>query len=198
MDTKTFASEEERNEFIAGDREKRIELDTVDMRSDLKKLRQESQKINDVSKELNNFYTELENALGVCQISQAVFLKAPSGTKPEDSDFMLCWSEEVSEDCAPEVSIFYFWRIGYCKIGDAWRLAAQKYCVNPIEGEKPHHKRVGDPIRLTHASRDLRTAAAHRVRYLVHDLLKVVEYDRSSTENALRRIKPLVNNMRGL
>ncbi len=198
MDTKTFSSEEERNEYIAGDREKRIELDTADILLDLEKLRDESQKINEASKELNNFYVELENNLRGCQISNTFFLKTDDSTKPEDGDFRLCCTEEVSKDCAPVVSTFYFWRIGWCRIGDKWRLAAQKYRINPVEGEKPHHEVVGDPIRLTYGPRDLRTAAAHRMRYLIHALLKQVMYDRHCTQNALERIRPLVESVRGL
>ncbi len=198
MDTKTFASEEDRNEFIAGDREKRVELDTVDILSDLKKLRKESQKINEASEELNNFYIALENYLRSFQISYALFLRDEDNTKPEDSNFQLCWSEEFTKDCTPVISTFYFWRIGYCKVGETWRLAALKYKVNPVEGELPRHEAVGEPIRLTHAPRDVRTSASHLMRHLVHALLKQVEYDESCVQNALRRMKPLANNMRGL
>ena len=193
MDTKTFASEEERNELIAGDRSKRIELDTADIFSDLEKLREESQKINEASEELNNFYIGLENFLRSYQISHALFLRTEDSTKPEDSNFQLWWTEEVGKEGVPT---FYFWRVGYCKIGDIWRLAALKYRVNRVDDEKPHHETVGEPIRLTHAPRDVRTSASHLMRSLIQSLLSQVQYNRNVTQNAVERIQPLFDLMK--
>jgi hypothetical protein len=186
-----FNTEKERTEFINGDRQKRIALDNEDMQVFLKELARETTEANDNLEEVTAFYFDLENAIKSFQIGGVGFLTEGETSDNYTGDHRLCFEDIPDPGVIGDYRICTFWRIGYCKIGSSWHLAALRYKINPIEGPKPHHERMGEPIRLTHAPREVRLQAAHHIRDLLMLILGNVRYNKNGSTSALERIAPL-------
>jgi len=191
MENMEFTSEEERNLFIEGDREKRIELDALDVQKTLQELNVETQQSHQNLDEITAFYCDLDIFLRTINVGCAVFLAENNNpTEPGSQKYQLCW-EDVPNAGSIDGFDITFWRIGYCKVGSSWHLAAQKYILNNKEGPKPWNERLGDPIRLTNASKELRLQAAHFIRDLLLKILEVVKWNKRDSDSSLDRIKPL-------
>lgn len=184
-----FSSEEERNEFIDGDRETRLKLDVSDVDTALGKLEDLSRLINEKTKRLTDFYRRLDERLSRYELGCPFILKAPDDDAL-DSSYKLCHSEDADGE-------MYFWRLGYRKLGSTWGIVAYKYRIEyaqcaPVHGPDPKHVLLEDQtVRLTHASRDLRIQAAHRVRDFILKFLENVKYNESSVDTALQRVEGL-------
>lgn len=184
-----FDSIKERNEHINGDREKRISLDNEDIQKFLKELSQETAEANQNLEEITAFYYSLENFIRDHNVGVADFLKEGD---LDTHNHQLCFEDIPNPDAVGDYKYDQtFWRIGYCKIGNAWYLAAQRYKINAIEGPRPQHERMGDPIRLTHAPREVRLQATHHIRDLLMLILRNVKYNKNVSESALQRVVPL-------
>lgn len=164
------------------DRKERLEFEFGEVDSILVELKRKSDEINEKSRRLNDFYYQLEEVLRHYEIGCNFFLK--KGSEDDNEDYKLSWTQK-GED-------FYFWRIGFGKLGHGWNLLAQQWHVVPndpdrIAGPEVIHEPVGEPIRLTHAPRDVRTAAAHRISALLKGLLNQVAHNAYITNSALER-----------
>ncbi len=167
------------------DRKERLEFEFGEVDNILIELKTKSDEINEKSRKLNDFYYQLEETLRHYEIGYNCFLV---DTENEDGtvgqSYQLSWTQD-GED-------FYFWRIGFGKCGWGWNLLAQKWHVvhadpEQVGGPEVLHEAVGDPIRLTHAPRDVRTAATHRIADLLKAILKNVEYNVHVVDSALER-----------
>ncbi len=189
-------TEKERTEFIDGDRETRIALDKEDIQRFFKELSKETTEANKDLDEITAFYYDLENFIRGHDVGTACFLKESETSEP-GINHQLCFEDVPNPDVVGDYKYDYtFWRIGYCKIGNAWHLAAQRYKINSIEGPKPQHERLGDPIRLTHAPRGVRLQATHHIRDLLMLILENVKYNKNISRTALERVNPLVTSIR--
>ncbi|KKM03258.1 hypothetical protein LCGC14_1776180, partial [marine sediment metagenome] len=134
--------------------------------------------------EVTGFYYELDNFI----LSQNV---GGVGFLTEDKH-KLCFEDIPNPNAVGDYKYSCtFWRIGYCKVGNTGHLAALRYRINPIEGPKPQHERMADPIRLTHAPREVRLQASHHIRALLLLILENVKYSNHVSESALEKITPL-------
>lgn len=193
----TFSSEEERNKFIDGDRQKRISLDNKDVQAFFKELSEETKEANQNLDQVTAFYYDLESIIRHYDVGTACFLREDEEDACCGVNHQLYFEEILNPDAVGDhKSTYTFWRIGYCKIGGSWHLAALRYKINNVEGPKLEHESMGDPIRLTHAPREVRLSATHHVRDLLTLILKNVRYNKSLSESALERIGPMVTSMR--
>jgi hypothetical protein len=187
-----FSSEKERTKFIDGDRQKRISLDNEDIQEFLQELSRETAEANNNLEKITGFYYDLENFIRSQNVGGVGFLIEDVTSDNYTGDHRLCFEDIPNPDVAGDYKYTStFWRIGYCKIGSSWHLAALRYKINPIDGPKPQHEHMGEPIRLTHAPRELRLQAAHHIRDLLMLILENVRYHKNGSESALNRIAPL-------
>ena len=188
----SFVSEAERDRFINGDRQTRISLDNEDVKAFLVELDQETTEANKNLEEVTAFYYSLENLIREYNVGTAGFLK----DNTTNDQHKLCFEDIPNPDAVGDYKYYTaFWRIGYCKIGSSWNLAALRYKINAAEGPKPQHEQMGDPIRLTHAPREVRLQASHHIRELLLLILQSVKYNKNISESALERITPLSKSM---
>ncbi len=187
-----FASEKERTKFIDGDKDTRIALDNEDIQKFLKELARETEEANTNLEEVTGFYYELNNFIRSLHVGGVGFLTEGKTSDSYTGDHRLYFEEVPNSDAVGDYKYdCTFWRIGYCKIGSASNLVALRYKMNPIEGPKPRHERMGDPIRLTHAPRGVRLQAAHHIRDLLMLILKNARDSKDISESALERVAPL-------
>ncbi len=192
-----FNTEKERTKFINGDRQTRISLDNEDIQEFLQELSRETAEANSNLEEVTGFYYDLENFIRSQNVGGVGFLTEDKNSPNYNGDHKLCFEDIPDPDAIGDYKYACtFWRIGYCKVGNSQYLAALRYKINPIEGPKPQHERMGDPIRLTHASRELRLQAAHHIRDLLMLILENVRYHKNGSESALNRIAPLRDSVR--
>ncbi len=174
-----FNTEAERTKFIDGDRDTRIVLDNEDIQEFLKELSQETAEANNNLEEVTGFYYALENLLRLHDIGGVGFLTEGETSDSWNGNHQLCFEDIPDPDIAGDYKYTStFWRIGYCKIGNSWHLAALRYKINPIEGPKPQRERMGEPIRLTHSPREVRLQAAHHIRDFLMLILENTKYNK--------------------
>ncbi len=187
-----FKTEKERNDYINGDRETRISLDNEDIQKFLKELEQETTEANAHLEEVTGFYYDLDGFIRQFNVGGVGFLTEEQTSDTYSGDHHLCYEDIPDSEAFGDYKYTStFWRIGYCKVGDHWHLAALRYRINPIDGPKPQNERMGDPIRLTHAPREVRLQAAHHIRALLNLILEYAKYNKHVSESALQRIAPL-------
>ena len=187
-----FNTEKERTEFIDGDRQERISLDNEDIQEFLQELSRETEEANTNLEEVTGFYYELNNFIRPLHVGGVGFLTEGETSDNWSGNHQLCFEDIPNTDAVGDYKYdCTFWRIGYCKIGSAGNLAALRYKINPIEGPKPQYERMGDPIRLTHAPREVRLQATLHIRDLLMLILENVRYNKHLSESALERVTPL-------
>lgn len=187
-----FNTEAERTAFIDGNRETRISLDNEDIQKFLKELSRNTAEANTNLEEVTAFYYDLELFLRPQNVGGVGFLTEGETSDSCTGDHKLCFEDIPNPNAIGDYKYDYtFWRIGYCKVGNGWYLAALRYKINPIDGPKPQHERMGDPIRLTHAPREVRLQATHHIRDLLMLILQNVKYSKHLSESAVDRISSL-------
>ena len=184
-----FSSEEERTEFIDGNRERRIVLESAETKFALEKLEELSNLINEKTEKVTDFYRTLEDKLREFEIGYPFILKNEQGGN-KDVGYQLSYHEGADGS-------LYFWRLGYSKLSTNWYIVAHLYRVEKadpkrVEGPAVNHVWLEDStVRLTHASRDVRIAAAHYIGDFVRKFLSQVEYNENTIDCALKRIEKL-------
>jgi len=184
-----FSSEEERTEFIDGNRERRIILEIAETEAALEKLENLSKSINKKTEKVTDFYRTLEDKLREFEIGYPFILKNEQGGN-KDVGYQLSYHEGADGS-------LYFWRLGYSKLSTNWYIVAHLYRVEKadpkrVEGPAVNHVWLEDStVRLTHASRDVRIAAAHYIGDFVRKFLSQVEYNENTIDCALKRIEKL-------
>jgi len=192
-----FNTEEDRTKFIDGDREKRISLDAEDFKVFFKELSEETNEANSNLDQVTACYYDLENTILSYNVGTTCFLKEAERSEDYTGDHTLFYEEIPDPNVIGNHKyIMTFWRIGYCKIGNSWHLAALRYKIDSAEGPTPVHTVMGSPIRLTHAPRELRLEASHHIRDLLMLILNSVKYNKNTSRTALDRIDPLVTSLR--
>lgn len=187
-----FNTEEDRTKFINGDREKRISLDAEDFQDFFKKLSEETVEANNNLEEVTSFYYSLENLIRSYDVGSACVLKKNEDDDSYNGDHQLCFEDIPNSEAVGDYKYDQiFWRIGYCKIGNSWHLAALRYKINEMGGRKPQHEILDEPIRLTHSPRSVRLQATHHIRDLIMLILENVKYNKQISESAVERIAPL-------
>lgn len=195
MKTETigFSSEEEREKYIGGSREKRIQVELSETETALSKLEDLSQLINEKTKKITDFYLMLEDKLRSYEIGYPFILKAENN-EIEDNKYRLNYFEDI-------LGQLFFWRLGFAKLSTKevgnWYIVAHMYKVEKndadrIEGPELKHVWLPDQtVRLTYASRDLRIAAAHVISDFTKKFLKQVSYNENVIDCALKRVEKL-------
>ncbi len=186
-----FSSEEERTEFIDGNRDRRIILELAETEAALEKLENLSNLMNEKTGKITDFYRSLEDKLREFEIGYPFILKDQQD-EVKDAGYRFSYHEGAD-------GFLYFWRLGYSKLGHNWYIAAHLYRVEEkeppfkrFEAVKVRHVWLEDStVRLTHASRDVRIAAAQRIGDFVRKFLSQVEYNESIIDGALRRVEKL-------
>lgn len=187
----------ERTVFIDGDGETRNSLDNEDIQEVLKELSREITEANTNLEEVTGFYYDLDNFIRSQNVGGAGLLTEGETSDSWSGNHRLCFEDIPDPDAVGNYKYSCtFWRIGYCKVGNTGHLAALRYKINPIEGPKPQHERMGDPIRLTHAPREVRLQAAHHIRALLMLILENVKYSKHVSESAVQKITPLRKSVR--
>ena len=185
----SIVSEEERIRFIDGDRERRIVLESTETKFALEKLEDLSNLINEKTERVTDFYRTLEDKLREFEIGYPFILKDEQGGN-KDVGYQLSFHEGADGS-------LYFWRLGYSKLSTNWYIVAHLYRVEKadpkrVEGPAVNHVLLEDStVRLTHASRDVRIAAAHYIGDFVRKFLSQVEYNENTIDCALKRIEKL-------
>lgn len=184
-----FSSEEERTEFIDGNRDRRIILELAETEAALEKLENLSNLMNEKTGKITDFYRTLEDKLREFEIGYPFILKDQQD-EIKDADYRFSYHEGAD-------GFLYFWRLGYSKLGHNWYIAVHLYRVEKadpkrVEGPRVKHIWLEDStVRLTHASRDVRIAAAHRIGDFVRKFLSQVEYNENIIDSALKRVEKL-------
>jgi hypothetical protein len=189
----TFASEEDREKFINGDRGRRIQAELRETEAAFEKLEALSQAINEETRQITEFYYLLSERLRKYEIGYPFILKDEQN-ETKDQHYRLHHVEDSEGN-------LYFHRLGFAKLKDTlnntWDIVVYKYRIEEgdpsrTEGPNVSHVFLDDKTaRLTHASRDIRVEAAHVIGDFIQMFLRSISYNKHCVDSALRRIERL-------
>ena len=127
-------------------------------RQTMKNLATLAEQLNKGTDELNTVFTQVEQQIEATKIGVSAWL--------DDSNSLI----DVETD--EEEEEWLGWRVGYCKIADKWRLAAQRVKVRYMQDGRDRYADgdpigVEDPIPLTNAPRLVRVEAAAQLDHIL-------------------------------